>query len=162
MGGEGAQWIGRAPFTDRPHLFRNLGDGTFFPSGSMAIRACVAAGVSITFKLLYNRAVTMTGGQHAAGEMAEPELAGRLTTIVCAEDLARTTRARDGHRTSPSGRVIASTRPSERCREIEGVTVLIYDQDSAAEKRRLRKRGRAPIPPSGSSSTSGCARGVGL
>jgi indolepyruvate ferredoxin oxidoreductase len=146
MGGEGLPWVGAAAFTDTQHIFQNIGDGTYFHSGSQALRACVAAGVNMTFKLLYNGAVAMTGGQEAQGGMSIPQLTHSLAAegvkkiIVVSEAPERWRRAR----LAP----IASLAPREKffeaLQELEatpGVTVLIHDQQCAAEKRRERKRG---------------------
>jgi indolepyruvate ferredoxin oxidoreductase len=151
MGGEGAQWLGMAPFTDMPHIFQNIGDGTLFHSGSMAISAAVASGVNITYKILYNAAVAMTGGQDAAGALPIPELTRKLEAegvrqiIVVAEDptkyrhaqLAKTAEVREREELEAAQREL---------REIPGTTVLIYDQQCAAEKRRHRKRGKLAEP----------------
>ena len=151
MGGEGAQWIGQAPYTDARHMFQNMGDGTFAHSGQLAVQACVAAGVSITYKLLFNRAVAMTGGQDAAGGLEVPELAAKLLAegvariIVCADEPERFRALAPLPPGSTSGTATASTEAQRALAATPGVTVLIYDQRCAAESRRLRKRGAIPV-----------------
>lgn len=146
MGGEGLPWVGAAPFTETQHIVQNIGDGTFFHSGSQALRACVAAGVNITFRLLYNGAVAMTGGQEAQGKMEIPALTQSLAAegvsriIIIAEDPKHWRRAPLASITTLWPR----QKYAEALRELEatsGVTVLINDQQCAAEKRRERKRG---------------------
>ncbi|NUT09315.1 MAG: indolepyruvate ferredoxin oxidoreductase family protein, partial [Nonomuraea sp.] len=151
MGGEGAQWIGLSPFTGDRHFVQNLGDGTFHHSGSLAVRAAVAAGVTMTYKLLYNDAVAMTGGQRAEGRLDVPALTRSLAEegvrrIVITTPEPETYR---GVRLSP----IASVRHRDDLADVEkelaaidGVTVLLHDDKCAAEERRLRKRGKLPTP----------------
>ncbi len=153
MGGEGAPWIGMAPFSERRHIFQNIGDGTYFHSGSLAIQACIAAGVNITFKILYNGHVAMTGGQDAQGALPVPELTRKLAAegvqkiVVLAEEPERYNRMRD--RFAPAAELRDREALEPTLRELEqtpGVTVLIYDQECAAEKRRKRARGKMATP----------------
>ncbi|MQY05840.1 indolepyruvate ferredoxin oxidoreductase family protein [Actinomadura macrotermitis] len=152
MGGEGAAWVGAQPFSGTPHMFQNLGDGTFFHSGSLAIRQAVAAGTDITYKLLYNDAVAMTGGQDADGG-TDPV---SITRMLHAEGVAKIVVVADDPGKYPRGAAWApgvAVRHRDdledvqrELREIKGVTVLLYDQACAAETRRKRKRGQAPDP----------------
>lgn len=152
MGGEGANWIGVAPFTDTRHIFQNLGDGTYHHSGSLAVRAAVSAGIGITYKLLFNDAVAMTGGQPVEGQMTPWQIASELLqegvrkVVVVADDPDKypsTVRFPDGVAIRPREELDAVQRDLAA---IDGVTVLIYDQVCAAEKRRRRKKGTFPDP----------------
>ena len=150
MGGEGASWIGQAPFTETKHVFQNLGDGTYFHSGILAIRAAVAAGVNITYKILYNDAVAMTGGQPVDGSLtlaqivAQVKAEGVSRIAVVAEDL-------DQARSQLGTLKDVSLHPKrdfdqlqEEIRKVEGTSVIVFDQTCASEKRRRRKRGLMP------------------
>ncbi|MGA8769971.1 MAG: indolepyruvate ferredoxin oxidoreductase family protein, partial [Rhodomicrobium sp.] len=147
MGGEGVLWAGQAPFTSEKHIFANIGDGTYFHSGSLAIRQAVAAGRSITYKILYNDAVAMTGGQPVDGQLSVPLIAAQMR----AEGVERIAIVSDnpdrfrGEPTVPPG-VTFDHRSrldavQKELRDEPGVSVIIYDQVCATEKRRRRKRG---------------------
>ncbi len=152
MGGEGANWIGEAPFSNRKHVFQNLGDGTYNHSGYMAIRAAIASNTNITYKILFNDAVAMTGGQANDGGLTVPQVARQ----VAAEGAKRVVVVTDEpnkypHGTAwPAGLTIHHRDDliavQKELAEIPGVTVLIYDQTCAAEKRRRRKRHTFPDP----------------
>ncbi len=152
MGGEGANWIGEAPFSTRGHVFQNIGDGTWAHSGTLAMRAAAAAGVSITYKILYNDAVAMTGGQPVEGSLTVDQVA-RQVAAEGAKKIALVTD--DPHKypadvSWPAGMTIHHrsklAEVQEVLREVPGLSALIYDQTCAAEKRRRRKRGLAPDP----------------
>jgi indolepyruvate ferredoxin oxidoreductase len=153
MGGEGVNWIGQAPFTTERHVFQNLGDGTYAHSGLMAIRAAAAAGVNITYKILYNDAVAMTGGQPVEGAMTVPQIAKQVLAegarrVVVVADEPHKYPAHAGFPKDVAIRHRDDLDAVQReLRDISGLTVLIYDQTCAAEKRRRRKRGRYPDPP---------------
>ena len=151
MGGEGMNWTGMAPFTRTPHIFQNMGDGTYAHSGLLAIRAARLSGANITFKILFNDAVAMTGGQAVEGPLTVPMVAEQLRAegIERIEILSeqprhyRRQRLPSGIRVQDRGQLDAVQR---ELRQVPGVSVLIYDQTCAAEKRRRRKRGQYPDP----------------
>ncbi|MGF1528711.1 MAG: indolepyruvate ferredoxin oxidoreductase family protein, partial [Candidatus Competibacterales bacterium] len=151
MGGEGASWLGQAPFTTTAHVFQNMGDGTYQHSGILAIRAAVAAGVNITYKILYNDAVAMTGGQPADGDLTVAKVVAQLQAEGVGE-IVLVSDEPEGYAPHPPGGVAVHHRDEldalqRRLRQVAGVTALVYDQTCAAEKRRRRKRGLLEDPP---------------
>ncbi|MDH3690772.1 MAG: indolepyruvate ferredoxin oxidoreductase family protein, partial [Gammaproteobacteria bacterium] len=152
MGGEGATWIGQAPFVDTAHVFQNLGDGTYHHCGLLAIRACVAAKVNITYKVLFNDAVAMTGGQPIDGPL-NPSMISRQVHAEGVRKIAIVTDEPEKYVSVADlapGTVVehrgALDRVQREFREHSGVSVIIYDQTCAAEKRRRRKRGQMVDP----------------
>ncbi|MFO1338787.1 MAG: thiamine pyrophosphate-dependent enzyme [Burkholderiaceae bacterium] len=153
MGAEGVDWVAHSRFTKEKHVFQNLGDGTYFHSGLLAIRQAIAAGANITYKLLYNDAVAMTGGQPVDGQISVPEIArqveaeGAKRVVIVSDEIEKY----DGHEGEfPAGTTFHPRSELDavqrELREVEGVTLLIYDQTCAAEKRR-RKKKEFPDPP---------------
>lgn len=152
MGGEGVTWLGQSPFSKTDHVFTNLGDGTYYHSGMLAIRAAIAGKVNITYKILYNDAVAMTGGQPHDGELTVPQ----ITHQMAAEGVQKIVIVTDEPDKYPAGVVFADgvdihhrdrlDDVQKSLREWPGVSILIYDQTCAAEKRRRRKRGTFPDP----------------
>ncbi|ATE70007.1 indolepyruvate ferredoxin oxidoreductase family protein [Lysobacter capsici] len=152
MGGEGVTWSGQAAFTETQHVFQNLGDGTYFHSGSLAIRQSVATGVNITYKILYNDAVAMTGGQPVDGTLSVPQIAHQVrsegvhTIVLLSDDIGK------WHKREifPSDMEFYDRSEldavQKRLREVKGTSVLIFDQTCATEKRRRRKRGKMVDP----------------
>ena len=154
MGGEGVPWVGQAPFTKENHIFANLGDGTYFHSGILAVRQSIAAGVNITYKILYNDAVAMTGGQQV-GERPEGHSTLQIMKSLVSEGVTRLTIVTDQPEkyagvALEAGVVVQHRDELDRIqrefREIAGTTVILYDQTCATEKRRRRKRGKLATP----------------
>ncbi|WP_077037228.1 indolepyruvate ferredoxin oxidoreductase family protein [Pelomonas sp. KK5] len=154
MGGEGVPWVGQSAFTNEKHIFSNLGDGTYFHSGILAIRQSIAAGVNITYKILYNDAVAMTGGQQV-GERPEGHSVTQIMNSVISEGVAKLVIVTD-EPSKYTGRALAPgvtvhhrdelDAIQRQFREIPGTTAIIYDQTCATEKRRRRKRGKLVDP----------------
>ena len=150
MGGEGVTWVGQAPFTGEKHVFVNLGDGTYFHSGLLAVRQAIAAKVNITYKILYNDAVAMTGGQPVDGTLSVAAMTRELhaegaARIVVVSDAPEKYLEMDG--LAPGVQVHHRDRLDQvqaELRETEGCTVIVYEQTCATEKRRRRKRGKMP------------------
>jgi len=147
MGGEGLTWVGAAPFTTEKHVFQNLGDGTYNHSGSLAIRAAIAAKANITYKLLFNDAVAMTGGQKAESGFTPAQITRQLAsegvtkTVIVVDELERYAEVKDlapGVEVFPRSELMTV---QKMLRDTVGTTVLLYDQTCATEKRRRRKRG---------------------
>ena len=154
MGGEGVSWVGQAPFSKDQHIFANLGDGTYFHSGSLAIRQSIAAGVNISYKILYNDAVAMTGGQ-PVGERPEGHSVLQIIHSVLSEGAAKLVVVTDQPEkyqgvALPAGVIVEHRDELDRIqrefRELKGTTVIVYDQTCATEKRRRRKRGTMVEP----------------
>jgi indolepyruvate ferredoxin oxidoreductase len=154
MGGEGVPWVGQQPFVNDTHIFANLGDGTYFHSGILAVRQSIAAGVNITYKILYNDAVAMTGGQRV-GERPEGHSVLQIAQSMKAEGAQRITVVTDEPEKYEGADLVegvavfhrdALDRIQREMREIKGCTVIIYDQTCATEKRRRRKRGTMADP----------------
>jgi indolepyruvate ferredoxin oxidoreductase len=150
MGGEGANWIGEAPFSTTPHVFQNIGDGTYNHSGIMAIRAAIAAKTNITYKILYNDAVAMTGGQHNEGDLDAPRIVAELRAMGI-KDLVVVYDEKEDIDVAAFKGVETFERAElqnvqKRLAKVEGVSAIVYVQTCAAEKRRRRKRGLFPDP----------------
>jgi indolepyruvate ferredoxin oxidoreductase len=151
MGGEGVMWLGQAPFTDEPHVFANLGDGTYFHSGVLAVRAAVAAKVNITYKLLVNGFVSMTGGQRIDGDLSVPDLVRELQAEGVAQvEIVTDEPGQFEGANLPAGVPVHDRHDLDavqrRLREVKGVSAIVYVQPCATERRRLRKRGDWPDP----------------
>ncbi|WP_209504027.1 MULTISPECIES: indolepyruvate ferredoxin oxidoreductase family protein [unclassified Ruegeria] len=151
MGGEGANWIGEAPFSTTKHVFQNLGDGTYNHSGVQAIRAALSAGTNITFKILFNDAVAMTGGQENEGDLTAERIVAEVKAMGVREVALVYDEKEDVNLKALPSSVQTFERAElmqvqEKFREIEGVSVIVYVQTCAAEKRRRRKRGTFPDP----------------
>ena len=150
MGGEGANWIGEAPFSNRKHVFQNLGDGTYNHSGVQAIRAALAAGTNITYKILYNDAVAMTGGQHNEGDLSAPRIVAELRAMGVKNLVVVYDEKEDVDFAAFKGVELFERAElmnvQKRFEKIEGVSAIVYIQTCAAEKRRRRKRGLFPDP----------------
>ncbi|WP_322067316.1 indolepyruvate ferredoxin oxidoreductase family protein [Burkholderia ubonensis] len=153
MGGEGVPWIGQAPFTNEKHVFANLGDGTYFHSGLLAVRAAISSKANITYKILYNDAVAMTGGQPVDGVLTVPQITHQLASEGAKKIVIVTDEPEkyDGQTSLLAPGVTIHHRDQlddvqRELREIEGTTILVYDQTCATEKRRRRKRGAYPDP----------------
>ncbi|HEU5295982.1 MAG TPA: indolepyruvate ferredoxin oxidoreductase family protein [Burkholderiaceae bacterium] len=153
MGGEGVPWVGQAPFTKRPHMFANLGDGTYYHSGFLAVRQAIASGVNVTYKILFNDAVAMTGGQPIDGTLTVPQITRELEAegakrIVVVTDQPEKYKAPLNLAPGVTVRHRDELDAVQReLRDTEGCTILIYDQTCATEKRRRRKRGKMEDPP---------------
>jgi indolepyruvate ferredoxin oxidoreductase len=153
MGGEGISWVGQAPFTKEKHIFANLGDGTYFHSGSLAVRQAIAAKVNVTYKILFNDAVAMTGGQPVDGTLRVPEMTRELDAEG-AKKIVIVTDEPEKYNGAPISLAPGVTvrhrdeldAVQRELREIEGCTVIVYDQTCATEKRRRRKRGTMVNP----------------
>ncbi|MDG1068439.1 MAG: indolepyruvate ferredoxin oxidoreductase family protein, partial [Sulfitobacter sp.] len=150
MGAEGANWIGEAPFSTTPHVFQNIGDGTYNHSGIQAIRAAVAAGTNMTYKILYNDAVAMTGGQGNEGDLSAPRIVDELRAMGIKELVVVYDEKEDVDPAAFKGVQMFERAElqnvQERLAKVEGVSAIVYVQTCAAEKRRRRKRGLFPDP----------------
>lgn len=153
MGGEGVTWAGQAAFTDTEHVFQNLGDGTYFHSGSLAIRQAIASGVNITYKILYNDAVAMTGGQPVDGTLTVPQIAHQMrsegvhTIVLLSDDIQKWKSRRHEFPSDVEYHDRAELDAvQQQLRTVKGTSILIYEQTCATEKRRRRKRGKIVDP----------------